>query len=627
MQDQELAPTTSLRKALPLLFAFCAALAMVLIRVLGTSAWDLGDGALHYLQVRYAPAHTELFFDRWAKPVYVLLGAAFAQLGPLGMVVFNALIAWLTVWGIVSLVGRGSCVVAWLVPVLLFTSTQYFIVVVSGLTEPLFGLLTIACIWLLWHQRYTAAAIMLSVAPWTRPEYVVFAPFVIAWMIHVRQWRALPWLLFGAFLYLALGWVMLKERLWYFLKDPYEGGADFGTGPLHHFVSSAMEILGPVLLLLSCAALIVLPLLWWRQPDRRREHSFIILLAVLPTLGIWAIHSYAYWAGGHASGGLLRVLSTAAPLTVLFVAYTGACLLRKGLSRRVHGVVTLGVAGSFGLAAFNLQHALDLPAKATVEQQLVERAASLAKARFGPGEKIYSMHPYFAVQAGLDIGDTLRNGRLWEADLDRLRTGDMLEWNPKYGPDSVSERWQSLLADERFALLSMDLESAGPWEPPFGVWLFERSNTPQSWTQHSVADLFQSANGSRVHWKGEPIEASLHQVRDQEYPIDITDLLACRDGEVLNEWILDAHIEASSATPNARFIWVFTTMEDTLPMVTLEQSVGAGPSQVRFHQGARLSNSVMRIYLWNIDRASFVLRDLRLTRRCLAPVADMVEQH
>lgn len=624
MREQEPISEHSLkwRETLPLIFAFGLALLMVLIRMAGTSSWDLGDGALHYLQVRYASAHTELFFDRWAKPVYVLLGSAFAQLGPLGMVVFNGLIAWGTVWGIVSLVGRGSRIIAWMVPVLLFTSTQYFIVVVSGLTEPLFGLLSIACLWLLWRERYTGAMILLSFAPWVRPEYVVFAPMVILWMLYVRQWKALPWLLFGTVVYFSLGWAIWKERLLHFAKDPYEGGADFGTGPLHHFLNSATEILGPVLLLLACAALIVLPVLWWRQPERRKEHAFIILLAVLPSLGIWAIHSYAYWVGGHASGGLLRVLSTAAPLTLLFVAYTAASLLHGATSRLVHRLVLVLAVVAAGWAAIDLQQRLDLPAKATLEQQLVERAASIAKARFGPGEKIYSMHPYFAQEAGLDIGDTLSNGRLWEADLDRLRPGDLLEWDPKYGPDSVSNLWRTLLADDRFALLSMDLESAGPWKPPFGVWLFERSNTPQTWTQDSLVDLYSGLGESMLEWKGEPRtqdgSRAAYSVLGQEYPLDIKDLKACATGEVLNEWVIDTHIEVSDGPPDARFIWVFTTMEERLPMVTLEHSISAGNSQTKFHQGARLDHRPMRIYLWNIDRVSFELKEFRLTRRCLA---------
>lgn len=618
--------TVAWREALPLLFAFGLALLMVLIRMAGTSAWDLGDGALHYLQVRYAPAHTELFFDRWAKPVYVLLSTAFAQLGPLGMVVFNALIAWLTVWGIISLVGRGSRTVAWMVPVLLFTSTQYFLVVVSGLTEPLFGLLSIACLWLLWRERYTPAMILLSFAPWIRPEYVVFAPMVILWVLYVRKLKALPWLLFGTAVYFSLGWAIWKERLLHFAKDPYEGGADFGTGPLHHFLSSATEILGPVLLLLACAALIVLPVLWWRQPERRKEHSFIILLTMLPSLGIWAIHSYAYWAGGHASGGLLRVLSTAAPITVLFVAYTGASLLHAVSSRLVHRLVLVLAVVAGGWAVFDLQQRLDLPAKASFEQQLVERAASLAGEHIGPGEKIYTMHPYFAQVLDLDLADTARSGRVWDADLDRLQLGDMLVWDPKYGPDSVRQLWQTLLDDQRFALLSMDLESAGPWKPPFGVWLFERSNAPQPWTQDSIIDLNGGLGESKLEWKGEPRTqygtSAPYSVLGLEYPLDIKGLKACATGEVLNEWVIDTHIEVSDGPPDARFIWVFTTMEERLPMVTLEHSIYAGGSQTKFHQGARLNDRPMRIYLWNIDRASFVLRDLRLTRRCLAPLHE-----
>src|SRR4051812_29644308 len=57
---------------------------------------DSGDSVLHYLYSHYAPKHPELFFDHWAKPLFVMLSATFASFGFNGLVAFNIICAALT---------------------------------------------------------------------------------------------------------------------------------------------------------------------------------------------------------------------------------------------------------------------------------------------------------------------------------------------------------------------------------------------------------------------------------------------------------------------------------------------------------------------------------------------------
>jgi len=59
------------------------------------------DSIYHYMFARYAPEHPKLFFDHWAKPLYVLLAAPFAQIGFVGIKIFNtlnALLCFLFCW-------------------------------------------------------------------------------------------------------------------------------------------------------------------------------------------------------------------------------------------------------------------------------------------------------------------------------------------------------------------------------------------------------------------------------------------------------------------------------------------------------------------------------------------------
>jgi hypothetical protein len=611
-----------------MLLALGLAVTLVVVRAVGCSAWDLGDGALHYLQARYAHAHVHLYFDQWAKPLYVLLGSPFAQGGPIGMVVFNALIALLTTWGILSIVRPASTAVACLIPLLLFTFVQYARVALSGLTEPLFGLLVIGCLWLIRQDRYAPAMVLLSLMPWSRPEYVAFAPFVLAWVAWHRQWRALPWLLTGATIYFGLGWILLQERIWTFARDPYRG-VDFGAGPLAHFVTRAPEVLGTPLLLLALVSLVGIVWLMLRDQARCREHGAVVWSALLPVLGIWAAHTYAYWSGTHASGGLLRVLATTAPLTVLFVAHTADALLRR--CTWLHAPRTLAFAsGAIGVwAVIEVQHRLDIPAAATTEQQLVERGAATATTFIDPGEKCYTAHPYFPACMGMDMWDTTASHRTWELRVGQVRTGDLVEWDPLYGPGGSHEMFNGLRQHPGFAVIGMDQEADGPWQPPFSIWLFQRTNERQRWDADTLVDMRTNVADAILVWKDGRFDSTgaevTYRVESGEYPLDIQPLKACRSGEVMDEWILSGRLEVTDGAEAPRFIWVFTTMSEDPPTVTLEQHVTTGVFESRFHQGARLAQRDMRLYLWNIEGHPFVLHDLRLVRRCARPVANVVQ--
>src|SRR5580658_10738476 len=58
---------------------------------------DDGDSIMHYQFARWAIVHHQLFFDHWAKPLYVLIACPFAQLGIPGIKVFNLLVSSITI--------------------------------------------------------------------------------------------------------------------------------------------------------------------------------------------------------------------------------------------------------------------------------------------------------------------------------------------------------------------------------------------------------------------------------------------------------------------------------------------------------------------------------------------------
>lgn len=54
---------------------------------------DSGDSIHHYLFAKYAPIHPSLFFNHWAKPLYVLIFSPFAQFGFIGVKILNTFIS------------------------------------------------------------------------------------------------------------------------------------------------------------------------------------------------------------------------------------------------------------------------------------------------------------------------------------------------------------------------------------------------------------------------------------------------------------------------------------------------------------------------------------------------------
>src|ERR1043165_5405053 len=71
----------------------CYALICAVTIIAFDGTGDAGDSITHYLFSRYAPIHPQLYFDHWAKPLFVLLASPFAQLGITGMKIFNSLVS------------------------------------------------------------------------------------------------------------------------------------------------------------------------------------------------------------------------------------------------------------------------------------------------------------------------------------------------------------------------------------------------------------------------------------------------------------------------------------------------------------------------------------------------------
>ncbi len=597
------------------------ATSVVLLRYWGSSAWNLGDGALHYLQARWAPHHAHLFFDRWAKPVFVVIGTGFAQFGPLGLVILDALVAAATAICIVCILGQGRRLAVWLVPIMLFFSIQYFTVVISGLTEPLFGLISILCVLLLLRGRYMASMALLSFTPFIRPEWVVLLPVLVSWAVLHRQWRALPVLALGPFLYAVTGWLVLKGRFLYFAKDPYQGSTLYPPGPWDHFVTQASIVLGEPLLAMAWICLPVLIVLYLRDKAQRANHLAILVLAVLPTIGIWAVHSYAYWAGGHASAGLLRVLATATPLTVLFVAYTLLHGTRRWLGHRQALALGLVTIGYLVWAQDDLRFRIPLPSPANTEQRMVETAVADAMAHARPGGRMGAVHPYFSVVADIDPWEG-SNGGTDATRVATLEIGDLFEWDREYAAPGTAPV-EDLLADDRLSVVAMHGEGMGWRYPPLAFWVFQRSSIPQAFSADTLADLVGRPTELARLWNDpfpcpDDIQAVLCGL-ESEFPLTFNALPVSPDSNtVLAEWILVLDLEATEVNGSTGLVAACSVAPAPgQPSIFYEEEgLVPGANAITFRLGGSLLDKTLGLMIWNKGHRPYKIKALRLVRRC-----------
>jgi hypothetical protein len=285
---------------------FLFGIVMTVLALVLPGTCDDGDSVHHYLFARYAFDHPGLFLDHWAKPLYVLVMAPFAQLGFVGVKLANVALMTSAMWCTIRIGELMGLKYAWLAGVVLGTMPELLHVTLSGLTEPLFAAcLSLSVLWC-FEQKYARAALLLSFLPFVRSEGLVVLGVVVPYFLLVGQWRVLPLLLLGHVAYGLTGWPILGDPLWVFRKIPYATlNGSYGKGLWDHFFASARHYWG----------------LW---------QALMIVTGVL--MGAWRLAGY--WRG--------RVSFPKADLWLvygIFLAYFGAHVVFWGL----------GIFNSFGM--------------------------------------------------------------------------------------------------------------------------------------------------------------------------------------------------------------------------------------------------------------------------------------
>lgn len=326
---------------------FCYFITIVLVAINTQGTCDSGDSITHFLFSKYAFLHPENFLNHWAKPLFVLLTAPFAQFGFLGIKLFNCCIAALTAWFSYKVAKKFNYKNAWLVAVFLGFTPGYFIHIFSGLTEPLFALVVILGIYWLLDDRLSLALCTISFLPFVRSEGLVIIGVFAFYLLVNKQFRYLPLLLIGHIFYSFAGIFYYRDLLWVFSKIPYAGSSGkYGSGNLSHFIIQFNYIIGIPLYVLFGLGLVkkIIDFLAEKKADLNKTSIFgaETLLIYGSFLAFFIAHTLFWYFGLFESLGLKRVLVCIVPLAVI-IALRGFNFITGLFNQTVLGYYSVAI--------------------------------------------------------------------------------------------------------------------------------------------------------------------------------------------------------------------------------------------------------------------------------------------
>lgn len=295
---------------------FCAGVILI-FSVKGTG--DEGDSILHYLFARYAPAHPELFFHHWAKPLFVLVASPFAHFGFSAMKFFNLALSSAALWLTFLIARKLKIKYAVLAVLFCMFSPMLMVLSLSGLTEPLFAFVLGLCILFYLNQKILAAVILVSFLPFVRSEGLIICGVFGFLLLLEKRFFLLPLLLVGHLVYGIAGYSTHHSFLWIITQIPYARlNSVYGKGTWEHFFLKTPFVTGYPLYGLLIAGVAVLLFRIFRK-NYWTENLREIILIYGCFLSFFFAH-VVFWALGiFNSFGVLRVLIGVLPLMAIIM--------------------------------------------------------------------------------------------------------------------------------------------------------------------------------------------------------------------------------------------------------------------------------------------------------------------
>ncbi|MFT6717256.1 MAG: hypothetical protein ACJA0Q_001907 [Saprospiraceae bacterium] len=392
-----------------------------------------GDSVLHYLYAKYSPAHPELYFNHWAKPLFTLLSSPFAQFGFTGIKIFNAFISLLTVFFTYKTAEKLGVKNAILSALMLIATPLFFALIFSGLTEPLFALFMATSTFYAVKKQYILAGIIISFLPFVRSEGLIIMGVFGLYFIFKQQWKAIPYLIFGHVVYSVSGSFVHQDILWVFTKIPYAAMNDnYGSGNLNHFVTQLMFVVGVPLYILIWFGLVALV---WKS-IKKTVNLEIRMLVGLAFLTFFIAHSLFWYLGIFNSMGLKRVFLGVAPLMAI-IALIGFNFITENLFKNkktpklVLQILLVAYVLVFPFTSNPAAPKWNRTLNLSGSQVCALKIAAYFKEHPEHAEKkarFVFIDPYLSMALDIDHFNPAVRAELNSYELEHLKSGDIVIW-------------------------------------------------------------------------------------------------------------------------------------------------------------------------------------------------------
>ncbi|MCB9361061.1 MAG: hypothetical protein H6587_06605 [Flavobacteriales bacterium] len=421
-----------------LLLFYTIVATVILFSFNGTGENGSGDSISHYLYAKYAINNPALFLDHWAKPVFVLLAFPFAQIGFIGIKLFNVIVTFFTLLYTYKLAVNLNLKHPILAPLILLFTPLFFALTFSGLTEPLFALFTILSAYLFAKNKFLVGVIILSFLPFVRSEGLIIIGVFAFYLLIKKQWKFIPLFTIGHLVYSFIGYFHYHDILWVFNKIPYAKlSSTYGSGKITHFVHQLFYVIGAPIYILMVVGLLTIIVTFFKR-TKKPFFNISNTLILGSFLSFFIAHSLFWYLGIFNSMGLKRVLISVAPFIAL-IAHYGLNLLseNKLLKNNIlkTTIKTIFIAGVLILpftsnkAAINWKHDFSL----SDSQKLANECASYINSIKKSTNTFVFSDPYFSELLNINHFDKTIRRTLSNESLDDIKPNDLVIWDSWFG--------------------------------------------------------------------------------------------------------------------------------------------------------------------------------------------------
>jgi hypothetical protein len=285
-----------------------------------------GDAIVHYGISRYSWNHPLLFLDLWGKPLFTFFSSPFSQFGIGGLIGFNMVCSLATGLVCYGILKELTIKTPWLPIFILPLFPLWSLLSSSTMTEIFLGLIFSLALFLAVRKRFLGFAILVSFAPFARPEGWLLIVLGLPFLIGNGKYRLIPFLGTGLVIIGLWGAFLFKDIFWLFTSDPYMGKSAYhNAGDFFHFFKRMGDFSGWYFFSLALLGSLLCLFLKTTSYVKFPGSPLLILLG-----WVWLYvlaHSYLFWKGSLGSAGLLRTLAPVLPGFAILISITVSRML------------------------------------------------------------------------------------------------------------------------------------------------------------------------------------------------------------------------------------------------------------------------------------------------------------